>query len=148
MEKGNIIWKVEVQNGQWEDNGNTKWKLEGWHLYSGRLVPCRFPFRFPSTLLFSIPNSVFTFHIPCLSPRPVPHALAKGGRVKCRCYTLGANWYRQGDPSLLPMPRKTPTIVHSRHSLLRGRNRARRGSVVAEHVMIGKARSSAQGLVC
>ena len=27
--------KVEVQNGKWGmnlDNGNTKWKLEGWHL--------------------------------------------------------------------------------------------------------------------
>ena len=59
---------------------------------------------------------------------------------------LGANWDRQGVPSLLPMPRKTAyeaTIVHGRHSLLaRGRNRARGAAVV----MIGKARSSAQGL--
>ena len=31
-----------------------------------------FPFRF---LMFSIPNSVFSFLTPCFSPRPVPHAL-------------------------------------------------------------------------
>ena len=49
----------------------------------------------------------------------------KCARQYNRCYALGANWDRRGDPSLLPMPRKTATIVHGRHSLLRGRNRSR-----------------------
>ena len=43
MEKGNRIWKVEVQNGKWEvnmENGNTKWKFEGWHLSATVVILC------------------------------------------------------------------------------------------------------------
>jgi hypothetical protein len=39
MEKGNRIWKVEVQNEVNLENGNTKWKLEGWHLLA--TIPMR-----------------------------------------------------------------------------------------------------------
>ena len=76
----------------------------------------------------------FPFHIPFLrSTFRVSHRglFPMRGRVKCAlryngCYTLGANWDRQGDPNLLPRPRKMAyevTIV--RHLLLRGRDCAR-----------------------
>ena len=114
-------------------------------------MPWRFPFRFPFNFCFPFHNSVYTFHIPCFSPRTIPHALAKGGRVKCagqyncqeHCYTLGANWDRQGDPSLLPRLRNNGLGTRLRSSVLgRGGVTAPAALLYRGHVMIPLERTA------